>query len=227
MLHLKRSKNLSPYPIPGFPTIRFLKKVTNGNTKLLHAWTSFNSLHAQSTNAVATMIYEEYMTCLHSTAENLEDSIIDNSTSQKVNAVESNYLDPYTSADSLYAETTEVLVFMREQGGVDVDVFQDFFECIHAFQKGNPRPKDRTRRAPRGPTCQELRIKDHYDLNSNLKLNRVGHEIQMIIRNTLFFISRNPLPRIINYVQRTEMIHICMINIILTMSLIGQPTHRI
>ena len=96
-----------------------------------------------------------------STAQQLEDSIIDNSTSRKVNAAESNYLDPYTPVDSLYAEATELLVFMGERNvdvdvDVDVDVLQDFLRCKLALQKGDSKLKERTRRAPREPPCRDL-----------------------------------------------------------------------
>ena len=87
-----------------------------------------------------------------STAEGLEDSINDSFTSWKVNVVEFNYLDPYTQVDSLYVEVTELSSFMKEQG-LDIDVFQDMFECKQAFQKENPQSKERIRRALTGTPC--------------------------------------------------------------------------
>ena len=43
--------------------------------------------------------YQEYYDFLISTAEKLEDSIINNSSSQKVNVAETNFLEPYTPAE--------------------------------------------------------------------------------------------------------------------------------
>lgn len=60
------------------------------------------------------------------TTQSFEDSVIDNSRSQKINTAEFNYLEHYTLADLLYTEAIELLTFMGELS-LDVDVLQRFF----------------------------------------------------------------------------------------------------
>ena len=77
--------------------IESLKTATSGNDQLLHAWALCDTIK-ETTNTGVAPTYKEYQNFLMSAAEKLEDSIIDNSSSQKVNVGETDFLQPYTPA---------------------------------------------------------------------------------------------------------------------------------
>ena len=89
-------------------------------------------------------------------AKKLEAAVTDNTTRQKANAVESDYLQPYSPSDTCYNNATELSSYMIDRGK-DVDMIQDILQCNQAMEQGKPRPSPRTRREP---LRQELRIKD-------------------------------------------------------------------
>ena len=69
--------------------------------------------------------YQEYYDYLMSIAEKLEDVIIDNSSSRKVNVAETDFLEPYTPFGNHYAEATDLSSYMGTRG-TDVDMIYDF-----------------------------------------------------------------------------------------------------
>ena len=71
-------------------------------------------------------------------AKQLEAAIIDNTTSQKANAAESDYLLlPYSPSDKCYNNATALSSYMVDQGE-DVDMIQDILQCNQAMKQGKP-----------------------------------------------------------------------------------------
>ena len=71
-----------------------------------------------------TPTYNEYYEYMLEYAKKLEAAVTDNNTSQKANAAESDYLQPYSPSDAWYNEATELSTYMIDRGE-DVDIIQD------------------------------------------------------------------------------------------------------
>ena len=86
----------------------------------------------ETTNTGVAPTYKEYQNFLMSAAEKLEDSIIDNSSSQKVNVGETDFLQPYTPADDKYGEASDLSLYMGAQG-MDVNMIHDVLKYSKAL----------------------------------------------------------------------------------------------
>lgn len=71
------------------------------------------------------------------TVKKIEDNIINNSSSRKVNVAETDFLEPYFPADDHYAEESNLLSYMRACGK-DVYMIHDFLNCKKALQQREP-----------------------------------------------------------------------------------------
>lgn len=129
----------------------FLKTATSGNDQLLHVWASCDMIK-QTTNTDVAPTHQEYYYFLMSTAEKLDDSIIDNYTSQEVNMVKTDFLHPYSYTDDNYPKELDLSSYMGARG-MDVDMIHDVLICNKALQQVKPRLKEQARRSPREPIC--------------------------------------------------------------------------
>ena len=92
-------------------------------------------------------------------AQKLEASITDNSTCQKANVAESDYMQPYSPSDKYYNDAADLSIYMAHQGA-DVDMIQDVLQCSKAYKPEKPLPPARTRLSPKKTLQKELQIKE-------------------------------------------------------------------
>lgn len=151
---LEKINKLSVDPMTTSLAIGFPKTEISGNDQLLYTWVLCDTIRESADTGVATT-YQDYYDFFMSTAEKLEDSIINNSSSLKVNVVKTDFLEPYTPADDHYTEAIDLSLYMGAQG-TDVDMIHGFLNCKKTLQQGKPCQKDRARRSPREHICCKL-----------------------------------------------------------------------
>ena len=91
--------------------VTILMSVTHGNSELRSAWATKETI-CQSQTLPTTPTYDEYFDYLMFHAKQLEASIIGNTTTRKANLAKSDYLQPYTSSDPFYKDSTNLSLYM-------------------------------------------------------------------------------------------------------------------
>ena len=81
--------------------IWFLKKTTNGNNQLIHAWIFCDTIK-ESTSAGVAPTYQEYYKFFNVHSWKARNSSIDNFSSWNVNVAGIDYLQPYSLTDNNY-----------------------------------------------------------------------------------------------------------------------------
>jgi len=151
---LEKFNGISTTSLPDPMAIAFLKSTVQGNTALLSAWASCDTICANMlTGTVPT--YDQYFEYLMDHSKQLEIVVTNDDTSCKANSAESSYLSPYTPTDDQYEVATQLNSYMGERG--DVDVIHDFLLCKKALKEGKPRPPPCFRRQE--PLQEDLKIK--------------------------------------------------------------------
>mmetsp|Transcript_41757 Transcript_41757/g.46622 ORF Transcript_41757/g.46622 Transcript_41757/m.46622 type:complete len:175 (+) Transcript_41757:754-1278(+) len=147
---LEKFNGISTTSLPDPMAIAFLKSTVQGNTALLSAWASCDTIQA-SMSADTISTYDQYFEYLMDQLKQLEITITNNNTSRKANSAESSYLSPYSPSDEQYNDATELFCYMGDRRDVDmgkrgvVDSIHDFLLCSKALKKGS-----RDRRLVRG-----------------------------------------------------------------------------
>ena len=123
-------------------TIMYLRSATHGNKDLLASWAQCENVHNIMNLPAPT--YEEYYAYLLKFSKKVEAAINNDTTGQKANNAESDYLSPYSPDDDLYENASELKSYMGERG--DVDMIHDILLCNQALNEGKARPQSCSRR---------------------------------------------------------------------------------
>ena len=86
--------------MPDALSIMYLKSAAHGNSNLLIAWTQCEAMKENMTPGGPLPTYDEYYKYLLGYAKKLEAVVEGNTTSQKANSSETDYLTPYSPSNS-------------------------------------------------------------------------------------------------------------------------------
>ena len=139
---LEKFNEISLDNMPPSMTVSFLKSTTHGNTELLSALASCETICKNIfTNSIPA--YNQYFEYLMSNGKKLEDAITNNLTSCKANAAVSDYMQPYSPLDEYFDDDNDLSSFMAHRG-TDVNMIQDVLQCNKALKQGKPLPPAKT-----------------------------------------------------------------------------------
>ena len=129
---LEEFNEMSTKVIPTGMAISFLKSTLHGNSDLLSACETCETIR-KNISAGSVPTYDQYFEYIFDHAKKLEVAVTDNTTSQKANISESDYLQPYLHSNSCYNNATNLSTYMIDRGG-DVDMIQEVFQCTQAMK---------------------------------------------------------------------------------------------
>ena len=120
--------------------------------------------------------YNEYFEYMLGYAKKLVAAVTNNTTSQKENVAESDYLIPYSLSDECYNDAAELSSYMVDRGR-DVDMIQDVLQCNQAMKqkKKNIRHQEHAENL----CVRSCRLKTQHGLN--LLMTRGGHGLERLI----------------------------------------------
>ena len=130
----------SSQQMPDKMSTSFLLQASHGNTELRNAWATKRTI-CLNTIPVTVPTYTDYFEYLMFHSKQLEASIVDNTSTRKVNSSETDYLSQNSPSDPDYQQANDLSNYMGIQ---DADMVQYTLECNKAMNDGKPPPPQKT-----------------------------------------------------------------------------------